>query len=170
MDPTFLDATVDGTSLVMTFSEQLRQASSLSHSSFSVTKGVNDDTVTVSNTTPTISGNTVEITLSSAITASDTNIKVSYSKPNSGSGNRVADQVGRDAAGFSSQSVANIPADSAAPRLAQSNPPTLASDGKTLTLTMNEAMRPYDLPAATDFRVSIHARRRIQDRGTAGRR
>ena len=153
VDPTFLDATVDGTSLVMRFSEKLRQASSLSHSSFSVTKGVNDDTVTVSNTTPTISGNTVEITLSSAITASDTNIKVSYSKPNSGSGNRVADLVGRDAAGFSSQSVANIPADSAAPRLAQSNPPTLDSDGKTLTLTMNEAMRTYDLPAATDFTV-----------------
>ena len=151
--PSFAEAWGDGTSLVIAFSEKLRPATSLSHNSFSVTRGANDDTVTLSSATPTVSGNMVELTLSDAITASDTNIKVSYNKPNAGSGNRVADRVGNEAASFSGQPVINLPADSVAPTLSQSNPATLASDGKTLTLTMNEAMKTDSLPTSTAFTV-----------------
>ena len=151
--PSFAEAWGGGTSLVIAFSEKLRPATSLSHNSFSVTRGANDDTVTLSSATPTVSGNMVELTLSDAITASDTNIRVSYNKPNAGSGNRIADLVGNEAASFSGQPVINLPADSVAPTLAQSNPAKLASDGKTLTLTMNEAMRTDSLPTSTAFTV-----------------
>jgi len=151
--PSFVEAWGDGTSLVIAFSEKLRPAASLSHSSFSVTKGSNDDTVALASGTPTISGNMVELTLSTAIVATDTNIKVSYNKPSSGSGNRVADLVGNQAASFSSQPVINLPADSVAPTLAQTNPAVLAADGKTLTLTMNESMKTDSLPVATAFTV-----------------
>ena len=151
--PSFVEAWGDGTSLVIAFSENLRPAASLSHSSFSVTKGSNDSTVALASGTPTISGNTVELTLSTAIVATDTNIKVSYNKPSSGTGNKVADLVGNQAASFSSQPVINLPADSVAPTLVQTNPAVLAADGKTLTLTMNEAMKTDSLPVSTAFTV-----------------
>ena len=92
---THADAAVDETSPVMTFSERLRPAVLLRHHHFAVTKGSNDDTVTVANVVPTISCNTVEITLSPAVTASDTNIQVSCNKPTPGARNRIANIVNR---------------------------------------------------------------------------
>ena len=154
VDPTFVDATVDGTSLVMTFSEKLRQADHVNVSStrFTVTKGPSDTAVGVVSALSTISDNTVTITLSSAITASDTNIKVSYTRPSTVRF-RVLDLAGRSAANFSAQPVFNILADSTAPTLAQANPAVLGADGTTLTLTMNETMRTTNLPDASAFTV-----------------
>ena len=153
VDPTFADATVDGTSLMVTFDENLRQASSLQTNRFAVTKGTNDDTVAFASGSPTITGNTVALTLSSAIAETDTNIKVSYTKPTTGSNNRVADLVGREAASFSGREVVNVPADSVVPTLASINPAVVSADGKTLTLTMTEAMKTTSLPSAAAFTV-----------------
>ncbi len=153
--PTFVEGWVNGTSLVIAFDEKLGAAAALANSRFSVTKGSSDDTVTLSSTAPSVAGSMVTLTLATdaAITASDTNMKVGYSKPSSGTGNRVVDKAGNQAAGFSGKPVVNELADTVAPRLVTTDPAVLAANGRTLTLTMNEAMRISSVPAASAFTV-----------------
>ena len=153
--PTFVEAWVNGTSLVIAFDEKLGAAAALANSRFSVTKGSSDDTVTLSSTAPSVSGSMVTLTLATdaAITASDTNMKVGYSKPSSGTGNRVVDKAGNQAAGFSGKPVVNELADTVAPALVTTDPAVLAANGRTLTLTMNETMRMSSVPAASAFTV-----------------
>ena len=153
--PTFVEAWVNGTSLVIAFDEKLGAAASLANSRFSVTKGSSNDTVTMGSTAPSISGSKVTLTLATdaAITASDTNIQVAYSEPSSGTGNRVVDKAGNRAAGFSGKPVVNEQADSVAPTLVATAPAVLAANGRILTLTMNEAMRISSVPAASAFTV-----------------
>ncbi len=153
--PVFVEAWVNGTSLVIAFDEKLGAAASLPNSRFSVTKGSSDDTVTLSSTAPSISGNMVTLTLAAAaaITTSDTNIKVSYSKPSDGTANKVVDVAGNQAASFSGKRVVNELADTVAPTLVVTDPAVLAANGRTLTLTMNEAMRISSAPAGSAFSV-----------------
>ncbi len=109
--PTFHSATVNGSSLVITFDEDLAAAASLSNSSFSVslTRDGNPATAGLSLTAPVISGNKVTITLATgAIVARDANVRVSYSKPSTDSNNRLEDAAGNEVASFSNQAVANL--------------------------------------------------------------
>ena len=99
---------------------------------------------------PSISGRTVTLTLANAVTASDTDVKVAYTKP-TGTADKLVDKFGNEAATFGDQNVANLLADSTPPTL--SVRAVLDADGLTLTLTYNEALKEASVPASTAFTV-----------------
>ncbi len=106
--PTMTGAVVDGTALGVTFSEALGTAS-LANGVFTVKKssGGSETTVTLSGS-PAISGNTLTLTLASALAATDTGVKVSYTKPTTGTGNRLVDVAGNEAQSFTNRAVTRI--------------------------------------------------------------
>ena len=104
--PTFTSATVNGSTLVVTLSEDLGAAANLPNSAFTVKKGSSGTTQTLSGT-PSISGSTVTLTLATAVTATDTAVKVAYAKPTSGSANKPVDKFGNETATFTDQGVTN---------------------------------------------------------------
>ena len=94
--PEFGSALVNGTSLVITFSGALGAADSLANSAFSVKKtpqGGTEQAVALTGS-PEIDGATVTLTLGTAVTATDTDIKVSYTQPSSGTDNKLVDGSG----------------------------------------------------------------------------
>ena len=109
--PTVESAEVDGTTLTITFDEALGAAASLANASFTVKKtpaGDSEQTVSLSGTVaPAISARTVTLTLTDAVAATDTGVKVSYTVPATGTDNALADAVGNAVAAFTDQSVAN---------------------------------------------------------------
>ena len=109
--PAVTGATVNGTALTITFEETLGAAANLANTAFTVKKkpaGGSEQTVSLSGSvSPSISGATVTLTLASAVVATDSGVKVSYGKPTTGSGNRIVDAAGNEAAGFTDQAVRN---------------------------------------------------------------
>ena len=109
--PAFASATADGTSLVITFDEDLAAAANLPNSAFTVKKtpsGGSEETVTLSKTTaPVIGGKTVTLTLSTALVSTDGSLKVSYTKPATGAANKLVDATGNETAAFTDQTVTN---------------------------------------------------------------
>ena len=154
--PAIREAWVIGTSLEIVFSEQLGPANSLANVAFTVTKGSNDDEQSLTGT-PTISGNKVKLTVGTAVAETDTNVKVSYAKPMSGSDNRLVDTSGNEAENFTGQMVNNLTGDTDKPELATMNPPVLAGNGRELTLTFNDTLRASSIPAASAFTVQATA-------------
>ena len=151
--PTFVEAMVNGTSLVITFNEELGAAASLANSDFTVKKGSGGTTQTLSGS-PSISGRTVTLTLDTAVSATDTDVKVSYTKPSTGTANKLLDTFGNEVATFTAdQDVGNQLADNTPPELVSSNAAVLARDGLTLTLTFNEALKTSSVPAVAAFTV-----------------
>ena len=72
------------------------------------TSGGTETTVTLSTTVaPAISGQTVTLTLVTALAATDTAIKVSYTKPTSGTANKLVDAASNETASFTDQPVTN---------------------------------------------------------------
>ena len=110
--PTFASATVNGTSLVITLSEPLGAAASLANSAFTVKKGPSGSqtTLTLSGTAPVISGSTVTLTLAAAstVSATDTNVLVTYTKPGTGTANKLVDAFGNETGTFADQVVTNL--------------------------------------------------------------
>ena len=104
--PTFASATVNGSTLVVTLNEDLGAAADLANSAFTVKKGSSGTAQTLSGT-PSISGSTVTLTLATAVTATDTAVKVAYTKPTSGSANKLIDKFGNETATFTDQPVTN---------------------------------------------------------------
>ncbi len=107
--PILQSATVDGTSLVITFHETLAAASGLANGAFTVKKtpsGGSEQTVSLSGS-PSISGATVTLTLATAVASTDTDIKVSYTKPTTGTNNKLEDATGNEVASFTDQTVTN---------------------------------------------------------------
>ena len=109
---TFASATVNGTSLVITLSEPLGAAASLANSAFTVKKGPSGSqtTLTLSGTAPVISGSTVTLTLAAAstVSATDTNVLVTYTKPGTGTANKLVDAFGNETGTFADQVVTNL--------------------------------------------------------------
>ena len=99
--PTFTWATVNGTSLVITLSEDLGAAASLDNTDFAVKK--NGSTTPLSTTAPVILGNTVTLTLTTAVAATDTNVLVTYTKPTSGTANKLMDRFGNQVETFTDE-------------------------------------------------------------------
>ena len=155
--PTFVSVTVNGTSLVMTFSEELGAAASLANSAFTVKKGSGGTTQTLSSTAPSISGSTVTLTLAtaSAVTATDTDVKVLYTKPTTGTANKLVDAFGNEVVTFTAdQDVGNLLADQVPPTLSSGQDDHLvAADGVTLTLKFSEPLKTSSVPAASAFTV-----------------
>ena len=152
--PVFASAAVDGTALTITFNEDLAAAGSLANSAFMVKKtpsGGAEADVTLSGT-PSISANTVSLILAAAVTATDRSVKLKYTKPDSGSSNALVDARGNAVATFTQfEPVFNVLGDITAPVISDT---ALAADGKTLTLTYNEALKATSTPAATAFTVA----------------
>ena len=132
-------ATIDGTSLVLTYNEALNGGSDPATSAYTV--NVNSSPVTVSSVD--VDGMTVAITLATAVPATDT-VKVTYAAPSS---NPVEDAVGNDAAALTDQSATNI-----------SRPPAFVRatiDGRSLMIRYDENLKASPLPAATDYTVAV---------------
>ena len=109
--PAFASAAANGASLVITFDEDLAAAASLANSAFTVKKtasGGSEATVALSTTVaPVISGTTVTLTLDTALVSTDGSVKVTYTKPTTGSANKLVDAAGNETATFTDQTVTN---------------------------------------------------------------
>ena len=127
--PTLSGATVDGATLTLTFSENLAAAANLANSAFSVTKGSGNDAVALASS-PSISGATVVLTLGTALTSADTNVKVDYDKPDTDNNNRLEDAAGNEVADFTDETVTNnTAAVNNAPTVETAIPNQLATTG-----------------------------------------
>ena len=106
--PSFSEAAINGTSLVITFNEDLDTSSTPPNSAFTVKKDVGGTATEQTLTgTPSVSGATVTLTLSTAVTSTDTEITVKYTKPGSGTDNKIRDTVGNETATFDDEDVTN---------------------------------------------------------------
>ena len=109
--PSFSSASVSGDKLTITFNETLGAASSLANTAFTVKKtpdGGTEAEVGLSNSTaPSISGGTVVLTLANAVVPTDRSVKVSYTKPATGTANKIKDAAGNETDSFGDQAVAN---------------------------------------------------------------
>ena len=149
---------MNGTALVITFSEPLAAAASLANTAFTVKKtpsGGSQTTLTLSSTAPSISGSTVTLALATAssVASSDTNVLVSHTKPATGTANKLVDRFGNETAAFTDQGVDNELADSMDPELSATSPAVLAAGGLTLTLTYSEALKTTSVPDRAVFTV-----------------
>ena len=134
--PTFVSATVNGTTLVVTLSEDLGTAS-LANGDFTVKKNGVTTALTLSSTAPARSGSMVTLTLAAAaaVIATDTNVLVSYTKPTSGTDNKLVDTFGNETATFTDQAVTNTVVNTPAAGL-----PTISGTAQVnLTLTASTA-------------------------------
>ncbi len=106
--PTVASATVNRTTLVITFNEALGAASDLANSAFGVKKTVSgtEQAVTLSGA-PVILDDTVTLTLASRVFVSDTDVKVSYTVPGTDSNNQIKDVAGNAAGSVTDQAVTN---------------------------------------------------------------
>ena len=119
--PAFESAAANGTSLVITFDEDLAAAASLATSAFTVKKtpsGGVEAAVALSTTiAPVISGKTVTLILATALVSTDTAVKVSYTQPATGTNNKLVDAASNATATFTDQPVTNNTGASDTPRL-----------------------------------------------------
>ena len=93
-------ATVDGSTLTLTYEENLDEGVTLPASAFTVTVGGDDRAVNG----VSVSGTTVNLTLASAVAAGET-VKVGYAKPDGP--NFIRDTLGREGDSFSDHAVTN---------------------------------------------------------------
>ncbi|MCW8176852.1 Ig-like domain-containing protein, partial [Verminephrobacter aporrectodeae] len=143
--PAFSSAAVNGTQLVLTYTEAntLDAAALAGNAGFTVSS-TTGTAITVSGAVVHATNKTVTLTLSRAVTPAET-VKVSYTKPASGA--VVQDAAGNDAVSFSEQAVTNTspPAGGGTqrPTLAATNPITIADDklsiGESTTVTIRFA-------------------------------
>ena len=100
--PELATATVDGTTLTLTYDEALDEASGLVADAFSVTVGGLERAIDG----VSVSGSSVILTLGSAV-ASGATVTVSYTVPTDAAAPRIQDDAGNPAASFSDQDVEN---------------------------------------------------------------
>ena len=147
--PTFSSATVDGTSLVVTFSEAMNTAGNPASSVFRVTatpSGGSARTIDGTTTDPvTIDDDEVTVTLASAVAAGET-VTVAYRGIALGAAKKVRDLADNNLADFSGKTVTN-----------NSVAPTFSSatvDGTSLVITFSEAMNAAGNPASSVFQAT----------------
>ena len=133
--PTLLSGEVSGVMiLTLTFDEDLGAAAALSNDQFSVVRtpeGGTEESIGLTGA-PAISGVSVTLTLASAVLDTDTDVKVSYTKPTTGQSNRLIDIAGNEVDSFSDFSV-----------MEDTTPPRLVSgqvDTDTLFLVFSEPL------------------------------
>ncbi|MDE2752272.1 MAG: SwmB domain-containing protein [Gemmatimonadota bacterium] len=114
--PMLLSAVVEGTTLTLRFDEALGEAGSLSSDQFAVARtpqGGTEEPIGLIGA-PVISDDLLTLTLASAVVDTDTDVKISYTKPTTGQNNRLIDLLGNEAESFSDVSVSG---DTTPPRL-----------------------------------------------------
>ena len=137
--PTLSAARANGATLTLTFNEALGAAASLANDAFTVKKtpqGGSEQDVSLSGT-PAITGSTVILTLANAMLETDTDVKVSYTRPATGTGNRLRDRAGNEAASFSDEPVPDVSEDATPPELVRGE-----IDGRMITLYFSEPLDP----------------------------
>ena len=142
--PELSAAAVVGATLTLTYGEALDTASTPAAADFTVQ--ADGSPVSLASVTPvTVSGQTVTLTLASAVTQGQT-VTVSYAP----GGNPIQDAAGNDAAALTGQAVTNQTVETTAPVLSSA---TVL--GATLTLTYGEALDTASIPDAADFTVQV---------------
>ena len=147
--PTFSSAAVNGSTLKVTFNENLDTGSVPLGNWFVVTGSVSGSTTGTGNMS--ISGKTVTVTLASAMVDGET-VTMGYTLPTVG--NKLQDAAGNQAVAFSGKTVTNN---------TDSTPPTVSSatvNGNLLTITFNEGLAAGSSAATGDFFVTVGTSRR----------
>ena len=107
--PTVNGVSVDATSVVVAFNEDLDPAPNLTNSVFTVRRMTGPDmteTVTLVGT-PWINRRTVTLTLSEPVAATDIGVEINYTKPEVGTDNTLADKLGNEVADFTREMISN---------------------------------------------------------------
>ncbi|MCW8170863.1 hypothetical protein D8B22_17530, partial [Verminephrobacter aporrectodeae subsp. tuberculatae] len=139
--PEFSRATVNGDQLMISYTEanSLDGAELAGNAGFTVSSSSTDTAITVSSAVVNGADKTITLTLSRAVTSTET-VTVSYTKPESGA--VVQDAAGNDAVSFSNQAVTNntpAPADTTAPQLITSDDTTRPRvNGDQLVLSFDD--------------------------------
>ncbi|MCW5256189.1 hypothetical protein D5038_07455 [Verminephrobacter aporrectodeae subsp. tuberculatae] len=156
--PVFSSAAVNGTQLVLTYTEAntLDPAALPGNAGFTVSS-TTGTAITVSGAVVDATAKTVTLTLSRAVTHAET-VKVSYTKPASGA--VVQDAAGNDATNLSEQAVTNNTPNPNAPQLLTTGIHRPALDGSTIftirfSATSNLDERSDHAPAKEDFKVFV---------------
>ena len=128
--PELATATVDGTTLTLTYDEDLDENSEPSSDAFSVAVGGTGRAVDG----VSVSGSSVILTLGPAVVAEET-VTVSYAAPTDAAAPRIQDDAGNPAASFSDQDVENnTPPPANTPATGAPTISGTAQVGKTLTV------------------------------------
>ena len=155
--PALAAAAADSTSLVITFYENLAAAASLANSAFTVKKtpsGATEATIVTLSATvgPVISGKTVTLTLATELAATDS-VTVTYTKPTTGTANKLVDAATNETGTFTDQTVINNTVDLTVTSIVRQSPTSSPTKVDTLTwrVTFNEEAQNVD---AADFSVT----------------
>lgn len=143
--PNLADATVDKAVMTLTFDEQLKTTVTPATTAFAVTVDVASRSVS----TVVVSGTTVVLTLSSAVTQNQV-VTVAYTQPVT---NPLQDLAGNKVVTFAAISVLNQTIDVPPPDV---TPPSLVQaniNGAGLALTYTETLNPASVPATSAFTV-----------------
>ncbi len=145
--PMFSSASVNATTLTVTFDEALDGGSAPAGSRFrvSATRPGGSDRTIAGTGTVSLSGMTATVTLGEAVVHGET-VTVRYTKPGA---NALRDAAGNEAENFSGQAAANLTPDTAPPAFTDA---TVYEN--TLTVTFDEALDGDSAPAGSRFRVS----------------
>ena len=143
--------TSDGAKIILTYDEVLDSTNKPATADFELmVQGERRDVSAV-----TVTGKTVELTLSSAITTGQV-VDVTYTDPTAGidDTNAIQDRAGNDAADLIDQQVTNASgtADNTAPSFVRA---VISIDGGTITLTYNEVLDATNQPGTTNFAVTV---------------
>ena len=133
--PPLLDVAVAGTKVSVAFGEALDGDAVPPASAFTVKRtpqGGSEEIVGLSGA-PTIAGGAVALTLAEPVLATDTDVKVSYSKPTANGDRKLMDPAGNEAASFTDR--AADATDTTPPRLVWGQ-----IDGDVITLYFSEAL------------------------------
>ncbi|MCW8209424.1 hypothetical protein D8B24_20980, partial [Verminephrobacter aporrectodeae subsp. tuberculatae] len=155
--PVINTATVNGDQLVLTYTEAntLDAAALAGNAGFTVNNAAGTAAITVSSAVVSATAKTVTLTLSRAVTNTET-VTVSYTKPASGA--VVQDAAGNDAVSFSDRAVTNstsAPPDTQPPTLAATDPITIGDnklaldESTTVTIRFSEAITNFSLTDLT---------------------
>ena len=140
-------ASADGGDVTVTFGEALDGSSLPPAGSFAI--GVDSGTApTVASYT--VSGATATLKLSSRL--STKSVDVSYTMPPGQGAARLQDAAGNAVASFSEETVATDVLDLAGPTFSSAS---ASADGRTVTVTFNEALDSSSLPPAGSFTIAL---------------
>ena len=146
-------ATVDGTTLTITFSEGLTETPAPAAAAFTVNVGSNQRGVN----SVAISGSTVTLTLASAVTSSD-QVSVSYTVPTDTAAARLKDLADNPAASFALQAVTNNTAAALTPLTASIHDEATSHDGQaefTFELRFSENLESFSFRTLRDHAFTV---------------
>ena len=151
----FASASVNGSTLTVTFDEALDAGSAPAGSAFTVTAmlgPVGPPRAIAGTGTTSVEGATVTVTLAEAVLGGDTAVTVAYAPPDE---NPLRDLAGNTVAAFSGEAAENeTPAvDPGAPRLKLT---AATVNGAKLTLAFDDRLHWRSVPRASDFTVKVN--------------